>query len=78
MAGILRGARVVALEGGVALEVAELGRELPGFHVVAACGEPAPTGFYLDGQLFKVMLQVAKVCFFMVVSYDLSVRCSVG
>ena len=42
--GVLGGAGVVTPKAGVALEVAELGRELLGFHTVAACGEVTSTG----------------------------------
>ena len=48
MAGILRGEGVVVAECAVAFEVAELAREFPGLHAVAASGEVGPTGLHPD------------------------------
>ena len=44
----MRGERVVVVECAVALEVAELAREVPGLHTVVAGCEAGPTSLHPD------------------------------
>ena len=44
----MRGEGMVVTECAAALEVAELAREVPGLHAVAAGGEAGPAGLHPD------------------------------
>ena len=48
VAGVLRGVREIVAEGAAAFKVAELTREVPSLHAVAAGSEMGPTGLQLD------------------------------
>jgi hypothetical protein len=75
--GILWGMGVVMVVA-AAIEVVELGREVPGLHVVATPGKAGSSSLQLGGDEFEVMLEVVDPCLFLTVSYDLSVCCPVG
>ena len=70
--------RVVIVDATAALKVAELAGEVLGLHAVVAHSEARPSGLQLDGQLFKLMLEVAEVHLFVAVSYHLRVHCPAG